>query len=79
MKYYLRVLGWLLLGLGTVLGTLGLFAFLGILTVLFDFFGVELNTSTQLIYWIVGWSLSAAIGLALLLYTRRFAPQEKTL
>ncbi len=71
MRYYLRILGWLLLGMGTVLGVLGLLAVIGLMQVQIDFFGIDLDTSTERIAWVAGWLGTAAAGLALLFFTRR--------
>jgi len=70
MRYYLRVLGWLLLGMGTVLAVLGLLAVIGLTQVQIDFFGIDLDTSTKRIAWVAGWLVAAAAGLALLFLTR---------
>jgi len=79
MKYYIRVFGWLLLGMGALFGSLGLLLIYGVMEVQIDFWGVEIRTSAQRIYWVVGWSLLAVTGLALLLFTKRFSQQEKGL
>lgn len=71
MKYYLRVFGWLLLGMGTVLGVLGLLAGFGLVQVQIGFFGIDLETSSERIAWVAGWLVAAAAGLALLYLTRR--------
>ena len=76
MKYSLRVLGWLFLGTGTVLGIVGVLAVTGLIHVQIDFFGIDLNTRAEHIKWIVGWLVAAAAGLALLFLTRRGTPSE---
>ncbi len=76
MKYYLRVFGWLLLGMGTVLAVLGLLAVIGLMQVPIDFLGIDLDTRAERIAWVVGWLVAAAVGLALLLLTRSPTPHE---
>ena len=66
MRYFLRVLGWLLLGMGCVLSLLGVLALSGLAQVPIDFFGVEVGTGTGLVLWTGGWLVAAAAGLALL-------------
>jgi len=74
MKYYLRVFGWLLLGMGTVLGVVGLLAVIGLMQVPIDFFGIDLDTSVERIAWVVGCLVAAVVGLTLLFLTRRATP-----
>ena len=76
MKYYLRVFGWLLLGMGTALAVLGLLAVIGLMQVQIDIMGIALHTSAERIFWVVGWLVAAAAGLALLLLTRSSNPHE---
>lgn len=76
MKYYSRVFGWLLLGMGTVLGAVGVLAVIGLIHVQIDFFGIDLDTAAERIAWTVGWLLAAVTGLALLFLTRRGTHHE---
>ena len=76
MKYYLRVFGWLLLGMGTVPGVLGVLAVIGLMQVPIDFFGIDLDTRPERIAWAAGWLVAAAAGLALLFLTRRATQHE---
>ena len=76
MRYYLRAFGWLLLGMGTVLGVLGLLAEIGLMQVQIGFFGIDLDTSVQRIAWVAGWLVAAAAGFALLLLTKRGSQHE---
>ncbi len=71
MKYYLRVIDWLLLGMGSVLGVLGLLASFGLVQIQIGFFGIDLETSLARTTWVVAWLAAAAAGLALLYLTRR--------
>ncbi len=76
MKYYLRVFGWLLFGMGIVLGVLGVLSVIGLTQVSIDFFGIDLDTRAQHIAWAAGWLVAAAAGLALLFLTRRATRAE---
>jgi len=76
MKYYLRIFGWLLLGMGVVLGIVGLLAAIGLMQVQIDFFGIDLDTSAERIAWTAGWLVAAAAGLALLFLTRHGSQHE---
>lgn len=71
MSYFLRVLGWLLLGMGCVLSLLGLLSISGLTEIPIDFFGIDVDTGARLAFWTVGWLVAAAAGLALLRATRR--------
>jgi len=71
MKHYTRVVGWLLLGMGVVLGGLGLLALGGLLAVQIDFFGANLDTRPERIVWTAAWLLAAAVGLSIVGLGRR--------
>jgi hypothetical protein len=71
LKYYLRVFGWLLLGMGAVLGVLGTLGLIGLTQAPIDWFGISLDSGADRIAWTVSWLAAAAAGLALLLWTRR--------
>jgi len=76
MKYYLRVFGWLFLGMGAALSLLGLLALTQLIQVQINFFGIDLNTNREHIAWIVGWLVATVAGFALLLSTRRSGQHE---
>jgi len=78
MKYYLRVFGWLLLGMGIVLATVGLLAISGIIQMNIDFFGIDLNSEKELINWLVGWVVAFVAGLILLYLTRHSKTSTKS-
>ncbi len=74
MKYYLRVIGWLLLGMGTVLSALAALAFVDIIPLHITFFERSLETSGERLGWVVGWLLAAGLGFVLLQVSRRRRP-----
>ena len=78
MTYCFRVLGWLLLGTGTVLGVLDLLASNGLLLTQLESFGIGLDTSTERTSWVIGWLAAAALGLALLLSTGKRRRQDES-
>ena len=78
MKYYLRVFGWLLLGMGIVLAIVGLLSISGIIQMNIDFFGIDLNSEKELINWLVGWVVAFVAGLILLYLTRHSKTSTKS-
>lgn len=67
----MRVIGWLLLGMGAVLSAITFLAMVGVFPLQIDFFGLDLDTRTDRMTFAVGSLLVAAIGLGLLIYGRR--------
>ncbi len=71
MKYYVRVFGWLFLGMGSVLSVLTLLDMSGLVDVSGNFFGIEVDTDRERAIWLAACLVGAATGLALLRLTRR--------
>ncbi len=71
MKYYMRVFGWLFLGMGGVLTVLSLLDLSGLVDVSGNFFGIEVDTSREHAIWLAACLVAAATGLALLRLTKR--------
>ena len=70
MNYNIRVFGWLLLGMGSILAFIGLMAVVGLIHVQIDFFGVDLDTMQERIAWIFSWLLVFVVGSLLIALTQ---------
>ena len=71
MKYYVRVFGWLFLGMGTVLSVLSLLDLSGLVDVEGEFFGIDVDTDRERAIWLAACLVGATTGLLLLYLTRR--------
>ncbi len=71
MKYYVRVFGWLFLGMGSVLSVVSLLDLSGLVDVKGDFFGIVVDTDRERAIWLAACLVGAATGLILLYLTRR--------
>ena len=78
MRYRLRVLGWLLLGMGIVLGGLGACVVAGLFQMPIEFFGIAVDTPGELRAWVAGWLVAALAGGALLRAGRRERGQKSS-
>ncbi len=76
MKYYVRVFGWMFLGMGTVLSFLSLLDLSGLVDVSGNLFGVEVDTPRERAIWLAACLAGAATGLVLLYLTRRDRPSR---
>lgn len=70
MNYNIRVFGWLLLGMGSILAFIGLMAIVGLIHVQIDFFGVNLDTMQERIAWIISWFVVFVVGSLLIALTQ---------
>ncbi|PVW15263.1 hypothetical protein [Marixanthomonas spongiae] len=70
VKYILQVLGWLLLGMGIVLVALEILAMNGIIQLHIDFFRLNLDSETERVNWLIGWTIAIIAGLVLLYLTK---------
>lgn len=79
MRYCVLVFGWLLLGMGLVLGVLSMLALVGLLPLQIDFFGIAIDEPGERTLWSIAWLAVAAIGLVMLVAVRSrgAAPNEE--
>lgn len=70
MNYNIRIFGWLLLGVGSVLIFVGVMALFGLVHVQIDFFGINLDTMEERIAWIVSWFVIFVLGSLLVALTQ---------
>ena len=66
MKYILRVIGWLLLGMGAVMTTLEVLALNGVTQLKIEFFGIHVDSETERTTWLIGWAIAVVAGFVLL-------------
>ena len=71
MHYYMRVFGWLLFGMGTVLSLITGLALAGIIQLQIDFFAFNLDTRGERFVLVGGLVIAAVAGLVLLRISRR--------
>ena len=71
MHYYLRVVGWLLVGMGTVLSVVTALALAGVIQVQIDFFAFNLDTRRERLVLVSGLVIAAVAGLVLLRISKR--------
>lgn len=69
MNVHIRVFGWLLFGMGSVLTVLGVLAITGLIQVRIDYFGINLDTMQERIAWIFSWMVVVVSGSLLLALT----------
>lgn len=62
MNENIRVLGWIILGIGFLLIAWGLLSFSSLVHVKIDLMGVDLDTIQERIAWIVCWFVVAVTG-----------------
>jgi len=62
MAYWIRVFGWLLLGMCSVLALVGVASFLG-MSLDIDFFGRDLSSVRVRVVWVVANGILALVGL----------------
>ena len=70
MRHKLLAFGWLLCGMGVVLGSLGALTLAGILSIPIRVAGRHIDTRTELIAWVASWSTAMVIGVVLLSLAR---------
>ncbi len=70
MRHKLLAFGWLLCGMGVVLGSLGALTLAGILSTRIKVAGRMLDTRPELIAWLAAWSTAIVIGVVLLCLAR---------
>jgi hypothetical protein len=73
MRYYTRVFGWLLVGMGTVLSLITAMALAGIIQLHIDFFSFNLDTLSERYTLVSALVIVAVAGLVLLLISKRSA------
>jgi hypothetical protein len=66
MRHKLLAFGWLLCGMGFVLGSLGALTLAGILSIPIKVAGRMLDTRPELIAWVAAWGAATVIGIVLL-------------
>ncbi len=66
MRHKLLAFGWLLCGMGVVMGSLGALTLGGILNIPIKVAGRMLDTRPELIAWVAAWSAAIVIGVVLL-------------
>jgi hypothetical protein len=76
MHYYSRVVGWLLVGMGTVLSLTTALALTGIIQLQIDFFGFNLDTRGERYLLVSALVIAALIGLVLLRISNRPATPQ---
>jgi hypothetical protein len=70
MRHKLLAFGWLLCGMGVVLGGLGALTLAGILSISIQVAGRQVDTRPELIAWVAAWSAAMVIGVVLLCLAR---------
>ncbi len=70
MRHKLLAFGWLLCGMGIVLGSLGALTLAGILSIRIRVAGRHVDTRPELIAWVAAWGAATVIGIALLCLAR---------
>lgn len=75
MNYYLRVFGWLMLGMGLVLGGVTALALADVIPLQITVFGRSLDERTERVRWLAAWLIAAGVGLGLLWFGRRGRPK----
>jgi hypothetical protein len=70
MRHKLLAFGWLLFGMGVVLGGLGALTLAGILSIPIRVAGRHVDTRPELIAWVAAWSAAMVIGVVLLCLAR---------
>ncbi|MFA6044095.1 MAG: hypothetical protein WC718_03850 [Phycisphaerales bacterium] len=70
MRHRLLAFGWLLCGMGVVMGGLGALTLAGILSIPIKVACRHLDTRPELITWVAAWSAAMVIGVVLLRLAR---------
>lgn len=70
MNERIRVFGWLLFGIGSILTLIGLIALIAVININIDAIGVDLDTTVERIAWIVCWLVAVVSGGILLALTQ---------
>ncbi len=71
MNHHIRMFGWVLFGIGSLLTLTGLVALIGFLNIQVDAVGIDVDTTAERIAWIVTWLVVVISGGLLLALTRR--------
>lgn len=71
MNDHIRMFGWVLFGIGCLLTLTGLVALIGFVNIQVDAVGIDLDTTTERVAWIVTWLVAAVSGGLLLALTHR--------
>lgn len=71
MNDHIRMFGWVLFGIGCLLTMAGLVALVEFVHIQVDAVGINLDTTTERIAWIVSWLVAAVSGGLLLALTHR--------
>ena len=71
MHYYMRVIGWLLVGMGTLLSVVTALALAGVIQLQIDFFGFNLDTRGERLALVSGLVIAAVAGFVLLRISKR--------
>ena len=75
VNYYLRVFGWVFLGMGLVLGGVTALALMGLIPLEITIFGRNVDDRSERVRWLVGWLITAVAGLGILRFDRGNCPK----